>query len=218
MGTIICLQLNRRHIQKNITLEEISKLHVKNKLGFVPTGDLEAIIKFSSTEFENEELWRYMIGDTITFTSLTPHKFKITGRTKYFINAFGEEIIQDNAEKALHTACEHTGAHIKDYTAGPIYMSGNKKGSHEWVIEFEKDPDDLDRFADVLDKTLCSINSDYEAKRFKNSTLVKPTVIAAKRGTFYKWFMGKGKLGGQNKMPRLANDRKYLEEIHQIIS
>lgn len=166
----------------------------------------------------NGGLWRYMIGDTIEFTSLTPHKFKITGRTKFFINAFGEEIILENAENALMTACKHTNALIKDYTAGPIYMTANAKGAHEWMIEFERAPIDLERFTDVLDKTLCSINSDYEAKRFKNITLVKPTVISVPNGTFYKWFQTKGKVGGQNKMPRLSNERKYLDEIRQLIS
>ncbi|MFC2129322.1 GH3 auxin-responsive promoter family protein [Bacteroidota bacterium] len=180
--------------------------------------DVKSGVNYAMIISTNGGLWRYMIGDTISFTSLSPHKFKITGRTKYFINAFGEEIILENAENALMTACKHTGAMIKDYTAGPIFMTTDSKGSHEWMIEFEKDPDDLDRFTDVLDKTLCSINSDYEAKRFKNITLVKPTVHAVKKDTFYKWFQSKGKLGGQNKMPRLSNDRKYIEEIHQIIS
>lgn len=180
--------------------------------------DVRTGVNYAMVISTNGGLWRYMIGDTISFTSLSPHKFKITGRTKYFINAFGEEIILENAEKALMIACEHTRAMIKDYTAGPIFMTAETKGSHEWIIEFEKDPDDLDRFTDVLDKTLCSINSDYEAKRFKNITLVKPTVLAVSKGTFYKWFQSKGKLGGQNKMPRLSNNRKFIEEIHQIIS
>lgn len=179
---------------------------------------VETGINYAMIISTNGGLWRYMIGDTIAFSTLSPHKFKITGRTKYFINAFGEEIILENAEKALMTACEHTGALIKEYTAGPIFMTADSKGSHEWMIEFEQDPDDLDRFTDVLDKTLCSINSDYEAKRFKNITLVKPTVHSVRKGTFYSWFQSKGKLGGQNKMPRLANDRKYIEEILQIIS
>lgn len=166
----------------------------------------------------NGGLWRYMIGDTVVFTSLTPHRFKITGRTKYFINAFGEEVILENAENALMTACKHTGAQIRDYTAGPIYMTEEAKGAHEWLIEFEVKPEDLEHFTDVLDKTICSLNSDYEAKRYKNTTLVKPTVIAVPNGTFYHWFQTKGKVGGQHKMPRLSNDRKYLEEVRQLIS
>jgi hypothetical protein len=180
--------------------------------------EVEKGVNYAIVISTNGGLWRYMIGDTIVFTSLTPHKFKITGRTKYFINAFGEEVILDNAENALMTACKHTGAQISDYTAGPIYMSDDAKGAHEWLIEFENEPEDLERFTDVLDKALCSINSDYEAKRYKNATLVKPTVTAVPKGTFYQWFQTKGKVGGQHKMPRLANDRKYIDEVRQLIS
>jgi hypothetical protein len=180
-------------------------------------NEVEKGINYALIISTNGGLWRYMIGDTIEFTSLTPHKFKITGRTKYYINAFGEEIILDNAENALMKACQYTGAAIRDYTAGPIYMSDDAKGAHEWMIEFEKEPDDLDHFTVVLDKALCSLNSDYEAKRYKNTTLLKPTVHALQDGTFYQWFQTKGKLGGQNKMPRLSNERKYLDEIRQLI-
>lgn len=184
----------------------------------LPIEEVEKGVTYALIITTNGGLWRYMIGDTIEFTSLYPHKFKITGRTKYFINAFGEEIILENAENALMTACKHTHAQISDYTAGPIYMTDSSLGSHEWIVEFEKPPKDLERFTDVLDKTLCSINSDYEAKRYKNTTLLKPTVIEVPKGTFYQWFQTKGKVGGQNKIPRLANDRKYLDEIHQLIS
>lgn len=180
--------------------------------------EVETGVNYALVISTNGGLWRYIIGDTIVFTSLTPHKFKITGRTKYFINAFGEEVILENAESALMTACDHTGAQIREYTAGPIYMTDESKGSHEWMIEFENEPEDLERFTDVLDKALCSINSDYEAKRYKNTTLEKPTVTAVPNGTFYHWFQTKGKVGGQNKLPRLANDRKYLEEVKQLIS
>ncbi|MDA3822943.1 MAG: GH3 auxin-responsive promoter family protein [Bacteroidales bacterium] len=180
--------------------------------------EVEKGVNYALLISTNGGLWRYLIGDTIEFTSLSPHKFRITGRTKYFINAFGEEIILENAEKALLTACKHTNSFIKDYTAGPIYMSDEAKGSHEWMIEFEREPKDLEHFTDVLDKTLCSINSDYEAKRYKNSTLQKPTIHAVPNGTFYQWFHTKGKVGGQNKMPRLSNDRKYLDEIRKLIS
>jgi len=193
---------------------------------FVPVEDLEKpnprVLTVENVEVNrnyalvittNGGLWRYMIGDTIIFTSLKPHKFKISGRTKYYINVFGEEVILDNAENALMTACRHTGAAVREYTAGPVYMSDQAKGSHEWIIEFETAPDELDRFTDVLDKALCSINSDYEAKRFRNITLEKPKVHAVPYGTFYRWFQEKGKLGGQNKMPRLSNERKYIEEL-----
>jgi hypothetical protein len=181
-------------------------------------GDVEKGINYAMIITTNGGLWRYMIGDTVVFTSLYPHKIKISGRTKYFINAFGEEVIQDNAEKALMAACNESGAVIKEYTAGPQFMTDDSKGSHEWMIEFDTLPDSLEHFVDVLDKTLCSINSDYEAKRYKNITLKKPTVISLEPGTFYKWMGKKGKLGGQNKIPRLANDRKYLDELSDILT
>ncbi|MBN2350919.1 MAG: GH3 auxin-responsive promoter family protein [Bacteroidales bacterium] len=164
----------------------------------------------------NSGLWRYIIGDTIKFTSLYPHKIIITGRTKHFINAFGEEVIVDNAEKALHIACSRTGAQITDYTAAPIFMDENQKGSHEWVIEFAQAPKDLEYFISMLDHALMSVNSDYEAKRYKNITLEKPTLHSVPKGTFYEWLNRKGKLGGQNKVPRLSNERKYVEELLSI--
>lgn len=163
-------------------------------------------------------LWRYLIGDTVIFTSLFPHKIKITGRTKLFINAFGEELILDNAERALRAACEATCAQVHEYTAGPVYMTGEQKGCHEWLIEFDQEPNDMARFIKVLDDTLRSINSDYEAKRYKDITLRQPLVRSLKKGAFYNWFNDKGKLGGQNKMPRLWNDRRFLEELTLIES
>ncbi len=166
----------------------------------------------------NSGLWRYMIGDTIRFTSLFPHKMVISGRTKHFINVFGEEVIVDNADKALRIACDKTGAEISDYTAAPVYMSDQHQGAHEWIIEFAAPPDDLKYFATLLDHALMSINSDYEAKRYLNLTLEKPIVHSAKQGSFYKWLQEKGKLGGQNKVPRLSNERKYLEELLEIQS
>jgi len=166
----------------------------------------------------NSGLWRYLIGDTVVFTTLYPHRIKITGRTKSFINAFGEELIMENAERAVMAACKDTGAVIKEYTAGPIYMSDDSKGGHEWMIEFENPPRHLDQFIKVLDNTLRSVNSDYEAKRYKNLTLMLPKVVSLEQGTFYKWMQKRGKLGGQNKIPRLANDRKYLDELHDILT
>lgn len=165
----------------------------------------------------NAGLWRYMIGDTIKFTSLSPHRIQITGRTKHFINAFGEELIIDNAEKGLSKACQETGAIIRDYTACPIYFEGNEAGGHEWIIEFEKKPDNLERFTDVMDQTLREVNSDYDAKRFKDMALSRPKVHLAPDGTFYEWMKSRGKLGGQHKVPRLANDRGYVEEILKMI-
>ena len=161
----------------------------------------------------NSGLWRYMIGDTVIFTSLYPHKIKISGRTKHFINAFGEEIIIDNAEKALAEACNQTGALIKDYTAAPIFMEEGKKGGHHWLIEFDRLPDNIEKFTYILDVTLQKVNSDYEAKRYKDITLDKPELTVAKTNLFYNWLKSKGKIGGQNKVPRLANNRKYIEEL-----
>lgn len=161
-------------------------------------------------------LWRYLLGDTVKFSCLAPNKFKITGRTKHYINTFGEEVIIDNAEKALESACRATGAIINEYSAGPIFMGETSRGSHEWLIEFEKEPVDLYRFTLVLDETLQSINSDYEAKRFKDINLVRPKVRIVPYGTFNKWLKAKNKLGGQNKVPRLSNNREYLDELYTI--
>jgi hypothetical protein len=161
----------------------------------------------------NAGLWRYMIGDTVRFTSLDPYRIQITGRTKHFINAFGEEVIIDNAERALEEACRQTEAVIRDYTAAPIYFSDNSGGSHEWVIEFERRPDEFSRFVDLLDETLRKVNSDYDAKRFKDLALCRPTVHSAPEGTFLKWMKHRGKLGGQNKVPRLANNREYIDGV-----
>ena len=164
----------------------------------------------------NGGLWRYIIGDTIVFTSLYPHKIKISGRTRHFMNAFGEEVIIDNAENALRIANEKTGAVISEYTAAPVYMGDEARGAHEWLIEFEVEPPDLDYFTGMLDNALCSLNSDYEAKRYKNITLALPIVRSVRKGTFYNWLSRKGKLGGQNKVPRLSNDRKILEELLEL--
>ena len=161
----------------------------------------------------NAGLWRYIIGDTVMFTSTYPHKIKITGRTRQFINAFGEEVIMDNAENALKAACRATNAIISEYTAGPVYMDSDHNGAHEWLIEFEKEPADLSLFTQTLDQTLCTLNSDYEAKRSNDITLRMPIVRSMPKGTFYNWMKQRGKIGGQNKVPRLSNDRKYLDEL-----
>jgi hypothetical protein len=195
-----------------IPMEEIESEHPRVlHVGEVETGRNYAIV--IST---NSGLWRYMIGDTVQFTSLYPHKIKITGRTRHFMNVFGEEIIVDNAEKALRTACEKTQAIIAEYTAGPVYMDTTKKGRHEWLIEFEKEPASLELFASLLDKALMAVNSDYEAKRYKSITLEKPLVRSLKKGVFYRWLQEKHKLGGQNKVPRLFNERKYIDELSRI--
>ena len=166
----------------------------------------------------NGGLWRYILGDTISFTSLLPYKFKITGRTQSFINCFGEEVIVDNAEKAIAFACKETGAILKEYTVGPKFMENQSKGGHEWMIEFVKAPIQLDQFTLLLDKQLRKINSDYDAKRTKDLALELPVTHILPIGTFDKWLQGKGKLGGQNKVPRLSNDRKILEELTIIVN
>ena len=181
-------------------------------------GEVELGVNYAMIITTNGGLWRYLIGDTVVFTSLEPHRIKISGRTKSFINAFGEEVIMENAEKALMAACSSTGAVIKEYTAGPSFMSEDSKGWHEWMIEFETPPGSLEKFTEVLDGTLKTVNSDYEAKRHKNLTLLPPKVISLQPGTFYRWMQKRGKLGGQNKIPRLANDRKYLDELSDMLT
>ena len=163
-------------------------------------------------------LWRYVIGDTIRFTSTDPYRFKITGRTMHYINAFGEELIIDNTDKALQKACEETGAIFVDYTAAPIFLEhGNMKASHEWVIEFSTLPKDIDRFIQILDQTLQSLNSDYEAKRTNELLLNIPIVHVASEGTFLRWLEKHNRLGGQYKVPRLQNDRSIMEEFLELI-
>lgn len=161
----------------------------------------------------NAGLWRYKIGDTIKFTSTSPHRIKITGRTKHFINAFGEELVIEDAESAIAEACKRTHATIDNFTAGPRYLGRGKGGGHEWVIEFLQKPDDLERFGQVLDEALREINSDYDAKRYKDIALQPPIIHTTSAGTFYYWMKKRDKLGGQNKVPRLANDREYLDDL-----
>src|SRR5690606_39031977 len=150
--------------------------------------------------------------------SLSPYRFQISGRTKHYINAFGEEVIVDNAEQALYTACKTTQAIVKDYTAGPVYFRQGQAGAHEWIIEFERLPTDIQLFCDTLDKTLREINSDYDAKRFKDMALGVPIVHIAGKDTFYRWMKSRGKLGGQNKVPRLSNDRTYLDALLHLMN
>lgn len=165
----------------------------------------------------NGGLWRYLLGDTIQFTSRYPFRIKVSGRLKHFINAFGEEVIVDNTDKAIAIASQKTGAIVNDYTAAPIYFSDEGNGAHEWLVEFEREPNSLDQFTVELDKALQSINSDYEAKRYKSIALGMPILHALEKGVFTRWLKSKGKLGGQHKVPRLANDRKYVEEICALI-
>ncbi|MCW3086350.1 MAG: auxin-responsive promoter [Bacteroidetes bacterium] len=189
----------------------------KENPNVISLEDVKADVNYAMVITTNAGLWRYKLGDTIKFTSLHPFRFKITGRTKHFMNAFGEEVIVDNADKALAIACEKTGAQLREYTAAPVYMKDNESGMHEWLIEFEVQPGDITYFTEMLDNALKSINSDYEAKRYQNLALKLPSVKVVPTGTFYKWLESKNKLGGQHKVPRLSNDRKYLEEILLLI-
>lgn len=161
-------------------------------------------------------LWRYLIGDTVRFTRKDPYRFVITGRTKHFINAFGEELIVDNAEKGLEVACAGTGAQIADYTAAPVFMDSDAKCRHQWLIEFAVLPDSTERFARILDRALQQINSDYEAKRYKDITLQPLEVVVARKNLFHDWLKEKGKLGGQHKVPRLSNTREYIDELLRL--
>ncbi|MCP4310976.1 MAG: GH3 auxin-responsive promoter family protein [Bacteroidetes bacterium] len=195
----------------------MDRFHEKNPAA-ITIGEVETGVNYAIVITTNGGLWRYLIGDTVIFTSLCPHRIKISGRTKYYINAFGEEVIEDNAEQALMKACGETGATIKEYTAGPHFMSSDSKGAHEWIIEFDTPPDSMERFTGILDLSLQEVNSDYEAKRYKNLTLEEPHIVPVEPGTFYKWMQKRGKLGGQNKIPRLANNRKYLDELRDILT
>ncbi len=196
-----------------IPMEELEKENPKA----VPLSEIELDKNYAMVISTNSGLWRYNIGDTIKFTSKFPYRIKISGRTKHFMNAFGEEIIVENAEAAITKACEITGAVIDNFTAAPIYLKEGKKGRHEWIIEFKIPPTDPDEFTRILDETLRAINSDYDAKRAHNLALVEPKVHTAGEGTFYNWMKRRGKLGGQNKVPRLANSREYVDEILKMM-
>jgi GH3 auxin-responsive promoter len=180
--------------------------------GVIPLNEVRAGVNYAVVITTNAGLWRYMLGDTVKFTSVMPYRIRITGRTKNFINAYGEELIIDNSEKALTVACSRCNAMVSEYTAAPVYY-GEQRGAHEWLIEFEIEPEDLGFFTETLDNALKSLNSDYEAKRYHDLLLGAPMIHVIPKGTFYEWLKVKGKLGGQNKVPRLANERKYVDEI-----
>lgn len=179
----------------------------------IPLWEVKTDTNYAIIITTNAGLWRYKIGDTVRFTSINPYRIKVTGRTKHHINVFGEELIIENAEEALKSVCSKTGAEIKDYTAGPIFMVGKEKGAHEWIIEFRKPPEKIDYFIEIFDNALKSLNSDYEAKRYNNTTLNMPSVHMARENLFYDWLKSKDKLGGQHKIPRLSNKRDYIEEL-----
>lgn len=179
----------------------------------IPIWEVEQCKNYAIVISTNAGLWRYLIGDTITFTETKPYRFKITGRISQFLNTFGEELIIDNTDKALSIACQKTNTNVLEYTVAPIFMQSQKKGGHEWIIEFESAPRDLDFFTNALDDALKSVNSDYEAKRYKNMALRKPKIHIAKKNLFYQWMKNQGKLGRQFKVPRLSNERIHLESL-----
>jgi len=183
----------------------------------VPLEGVELNKNYEVVITTNAGLWRYKMGDTVQFTSLNPFRIKITGRTKHFINAFGEELIIENAERALSKACLKTGAIIKDYTAAPVYFKNKHSGKHEWLIEFVIDPDNLNLFSLTLDESLKELNSDYEAKRYRDIVLSAPLVKVLRKGVFNNWMMLNNKLGGQHKIPRLSNNRVFIEEILGLV-
>ncbi|WP_242156878.1 GH3 auxin-responsive promoter family protein [Aestuariivivens sediminis] len=184
----------------------------------IPLGEVELNVNYAIIITTNAGLWRYKVGDTIRFTSLNPYRIKISGRTKHHINVFGEELIIENAEVALKKVCKRTKAEIVDFTAAPIFMDGKAKGAHEWLIEFKTPPKDIDYFTELFDNALKALNSDYEAKRYNNLTLNKPTINVARHNLFYDWLKQNNKLGGQHKIPRLSNTRTYLESLLKLDS
>jgi hypothetical protein len=182
----------------------------------IPLSHVQEGVDYAVVISTNAGLWRYEIGDTVRFNSTAPYRFEISGRTQHFINAFGEELIIDNAEKALKNTCDSLGVEILEYTAAPIYMDERAKGAHEWVIEFSEPPKDMQYFRDILDSELKKVNSDYEAKRHRDSALQPPIIHQAKNQLFYEWLKQNGKLGGQHKIPRLSNQRKHIDELLKL--
>ena len=184
----------------------------------IPLSEVELNKNYAVIITTNAGLWRYKIGDTVRFVSISPYRIKVSGRTKHHINVFGEELIIENAEDALKKVCKRTQAEIKDYTAAPIFMEGKEKGAHEWLIEFKTPPKDINYFSELFDNALKSLNSDYEAKRYNNMTLNKPKINVARENLFYDWLKKNNKLGGQHKVPRLSNTRQYIDELLSLNS
>jgi len=193
----------------------MDKFNGENSIA-IPLSKVELHKNYAMVITTNGGLWRYLIGDTVEFTSLSPYRIRITGRTKHFINVFGEELMVENVEKAMQHACLLTGALVIDYTVAPIFMNIDSKGGHEWMIEFKKQPENIEYFTELLDNALKSVNSDYEAKRYRNLTLAMPKINVAKPGLFYNWLKKRGKLGGQHKVPRLSNTRDFIEELLEM--
>lgn len=213
-STEMLLMLDYGIFYEFIPSEEFDSEHPRT----VALGDVELNKNYAVVITTNAGLWRYKIGDTIKFTSLEPYRFKISGRTKHFINAFGEELIVENAEQAIAIACEETNASVDDFTAAPRYISEGQKGCHEWIIEFSKLPDSTESFSRALDKNLRKLNSDYDAKRQNDIAVVEPIIHKVDAGTFYRWMKKRGKLGGQNKVPRLSNNREYVDDILKMLA
>lgn len=217
-----CIQVDENHdmqlmLDYGIFYEFIPLSELDNPFPKARTVDnVETGVDYAMAITTNGGLWRYLIGDTVRFTSLRPHRLIISGRTKHYINAFGEELMIANAEHGLNSACQATGAVIKEYTAAPVYMDISSQGCHEWLIEFEREPDSFETFTSVLDNALREVNSDYDAKRYKNITLAGPRVTLARNGLFFDWMKEQGKLGGQNKVPRLSNNRQYIDSLLKL--
>jgi hypothetical protein len=212
-GDDLLLLINNGVYYEFIPMEEWDK----DSPEAVPLWEVEKGKNYALIISTNSGLWRYQPGDTVMFTSTNPYKIRITGRTKQFVNAFGEEVIVENTDQAVAQTCATTGAIVREYTVAPIYFEGNSRGGHDWLIEFEKAPPNLQKFRSLLDQNLQSINADYKAKRFKNMALQMLQLKMVPPGTFHDWMKSKGKLGGQNKVPRLANNRTYINEILQFI-
>ncbi|MCT4583001.1 MAG: GH3 auxin-responsive promoter family protein [Flavobacteriales bacterium] len=208
-ATDMLLMLDYGIYYEFLPLEELHKEHPKT----LELKDVETGINYALIITTSAGLWRYMIGDTIQFTHLKPHRIIVTGRTSQFINTFGEEVMVDNTDNAIRIACERTNSSVKDYTLAPVFMKEDETGGHEWIIEFYKQPKNIDFFVDVLDNALKSLNSDYEAKRSNDLTIRKPIIHIAKTGIFHDWLTSKDKLGGQHKIPRLSNNRILIEEL-----
>ena len=179
-------------------------------------ADVELFKNYALVITTNSGLWRYLIGDTVRFTSLNPYRIRVTGRTKHHINVFGEELMVENTDQAIAKACQITQMEVVEYTVAPVFMNGKEKGAHEWMIEFKDNPTDVSQFQKALDESIQSLNSDYEAKRYNNMTLNPLVINIARKNLFYDWLKGKNKLGGQHKIPRLSNQRDYLEQLKSM--
>lgn len=213
-STELLLMLDYGIFYEFIPFEDLDKENPRT----LPLEQVEVGKNYAMLISTNAGLWRYNIGDTVKFTSVNPYRIRISGRTRHFINAFGEEVIIENAETAITKACKETGAVIDNFTAAPIYFDEGSKGGHEWIIEFRQRPDDQEKFNRVLDETLRQINSDYDAKRYQDMALLPPVIHSVEEGTFYQWMKKRNKLGGQNKVPRLSNNREHIDDILAMIA